>query len=145
MDRQFRRRFRVRRAVVQVWLEFLAANHPGYRGFVLRHDNLSQLPVDDTVFDQLTIHEVVDGGDVPADSGPVNEVGAEDADSFDEVAIPNMLIHESELGQLRGHLAPGPAPVDDGQVPIRPEEPQAAHQLRMPSVRRTPLDEFNQS
>jgi len=31
MTRQFRKRFRVRRRVLEIWLEFLANNHPGYR------------------------------------------------------------------------------------------------------------------
>ncbi|KAK0703664.1 hypothetical protein B0T26DRAFT_757182 [Lasiosphaeria miniovina] len=89
MDRQFCRRFRVRRAAIEAWLKFLAANHPGYRDFTLNYDNLSQLPEDGNVFDQLTIHEVNDTTGVPADFGPadesVEEPEPEDGDVVDEV------------------------------------------------------------
>ncbi|KAK0710203.1 hypothetical protein B0T26DRAFT_724332 [Lasiosphaeria miniovina] len=51
MDRQFCRRFHVRRAAIEAWLKLLAANHPGSRDFTLNYDNLSQLPEDGNVFD----------------------------------------------------------------------------------------------
>jgi hypothetical protein len=145
MDRQFRNRFRVRRAAVEVWLRFLADNHPGYRAFTWNYDNLSQLPEDGNVFDQLNIHEVEESGGLPADSGPVEEP-EEDGEVIDEAAVPNMLIHDLELNQLQERINDSAVEVNvDEQVPLQPVEPQAAHQLQMPSIRRTPLDEFNQT
>ncbi|EAQ88882.1 hypothetical protein CHGG_05501 [Chaetomium globosum CBS 148.51] len=142
MDRQFRNRFRVRRAAVETWLRFLANNHLGYRNFTWNYDNLSQLPEDGDVFDQLNIHEVAESGGLPADSGPVEEP-EEDREVVDEAAVPNMLIHDSELNQLQGRVKDGATEVNE-QVPLESADPQAAHQLQMPSIRRTPLDEFNQ-
>ncbi|EAQ90479.1 hypothetical protein CHGG_02414 [Chaetomium globosum CBS 148.51] len=146
MDRQFRNRFRVRRAAVETWLRFLADNHPGYRSFTWNYDNLSQLPEDGNVFDQLNIHEVEECEGLPADSGPV-EAPEEDGEAVDEAAVPNVLVHDSELNQLQERVDRGAAEVNaaNEQVPLHPVEPQAAHQLKMPSIRRTPLDEFNQT
>ncbi|KAK0712343.1 hypothetical protein B0T26DRAFT_713984, partial [Lasiosphaeria miniovina] len=66
------------------------------------------LPEDSNVFDQLTIHEVNDTTGVPADFGPadesVEEPEPEDGDVVDEAAVPNFLIQETELNQLRGHV-----------------------------------------
>ena len=140
MDRQFRNRFRVRRAAVETWLRFLADNHLGYRNFTWNYD-LSQLPEDGDVFDQLNIHEVAESGGLPADSGPVEEP-EENREVVDEAAVPNMLIHGSELNQLQGRVNDRATEVNE-QVPLESVDPQAAHQLQMPSIRRTPLDEFN--
>jgi ATP-dependent DNA helicase PIF1 len=116
MDRQFRNRFRVRRAAVEVWLRFLADNHPGYRNFTWNYDNLSQLPEDGDVFDQLNIHEVEECEGLPADSGPVEEP-EEDREVVDEAAVPNMLIHDSELNQLQGRVNDGATEVNEASAP----------------------------
>lgn len=147
MDRQFRSRFRVRRAAIESWLRFLADNHPGYRDFAWNHDNLSQLPEDGNVFDQLSLHEVEESEGLPADLGPAEEQSEEaeqdeDRDVVEEAAVPNMLIQDSELNQLQGRLD-DTVMEDNGRVPLQPANPQSAHQLQMPSIRRTPLDEFN--
>jgi uncharacterized protein DUF6570 len=73
MTRQFRKRFRVRRRALEIWLEFLANNHPGYREFRLNRTTLNQLPEDGDVFEQLTIHTVEGLDGIPADVGPVDE------------------------------------------------------------------------
>ncbi len=106
MDRQFRKRFRIRRRVVALWLDFLARNHPGYRNFRLSKENLSQLPDDDSIFDQLTIHEVTSLDGLAADQGPVEEQLAENEDGLacDEAAVPNIVVKESELSLLQGKL-----------------------------------------
>jgi hypothetical protein len=72
MTRQFRKRFRVRRRALEIWLEFLANNHPGYREFRLNRTTLNQLPEDGDVFEQLTIHTVDDLDGIPADAGFVS-------------------------------------------------------------------------
>jgi hypothetical protein len=73
MTRQFRKRFRVRRRGLEIWLEFLANNHPGYREFTLNRTTLNQLPEDGDVLEQLSIHTVEDLDGIPADAGPVDE------------------------------------------------------------------------
>lgn len=145
MNRQFRTRFRIRRRVVLEWLRFLQRNHPGYSDMVLNEVNLSQLPEDGSIFDQLTIQEFEDLGEIPADVGPMEEdVVEEDADSYDEAAIPNILAQDSELELLRGSFE-GAAVNAPERPPLRREEPRDAHHLPMPSIRQTPLDEFNRS
>lgn len=142
MQQQFRRRFRVRRRVIEQWLDYLSHHHPGYRDFTLNRHNLSLLPEDDSIFDQLHIQEVADIGGISADAGPVDEVGGEDANAYDEAAVPNMLANQSELDQLRAHLDPEFVP--SPQIPLH-QDPREAHHLPMPSIRRTPIDEFNHS
>lgn len=145
MELQFRRRFRIRRAPVEQWLRFLLHNHPGYRGLSLREDLLSQLPDDDSVFDQLTIHEVPQITDIPADAGPVDEMLDDDSETYDEAAVPNLLINESELSHLRRELDVDDDPAESHHVPLRHHDPRDAHQLTMPSLRHSPLNEFNKS
>jgi hypothetical protein len=80
--------------VVEIWLEFLSRNPPGYRDFVLNRENLSQLPEDDSVFDRLSIHEVsLDS--IETDANLLVELFAEleDDQECDEAAVPNLLIH----------------------------------------------------
>ncbi len=103
MDRQFRKRFRIRRRVVALWLDFLARNHPGYRNFRLSEENLSQLPDDNSIFNQLTIHEVTS---LDGLQGPVEEHLAKNEDGLacDEAALPNIVVKESELSLLQGRL-----------------------------------------
>ena len=115
---------------------------PGYADFTWNYDNLSQLPEDSNVFDELNIHGVEEFGGLLADAGPVEGEG-DDIEAIDEAAVPNLLIHDPELDQLRGRVNEGAGEAGE-QVALQPAVPQAAHQLRMPSVRRTPLDEFYQ-
>jgi hypothetical protein len=143
MTRQFGNRFRVRRAAIEAWLGYLAEHHPGYADFTWNYDNLSQLPEDGNIFDELNIHEVAGFGGLPEDAGPVEEEG-DDTETIDEAAVLNLLIHDSELNQLRGRVSEGAEDASEEQVPLQPAVPHASHQLQMPSIRRTPLDEFNQ-
>jgi len=57
-DAQFRKRFRVRRRHIEIWLEFLRLHHPGYRDFVWDRAALDQLPMDGDVLDQVNIEEI---------------------------------------------------------------------------------------
>ena len=103
MNRQFSRRFRIRRAIVLMWLRFLKAHHPGYSDMVLSDHNLSQLPEDDSVLSQLTTQEFEASTDIPPppDAGPVGEDAVdEDSKLYDEATVPNILIEESEMAQL---------------------------------------------
>ena len=148
MDRQFRRRFRVRRHAVEAWLRFLQRYHRGYQDFSFNEDNLSQLPEDGDIYDQLNIHEVDESAEVqgadfgPATQGDAAEEGEID-DTVDEAAVPNLLVEESELQQLQGQ-AENAEQNNYDRVPLESAH-LPANQLPMPSVRRTPLDEFNKS
>ena len=51
--RHFKHSHRVRRQDILTWLQFLIRNHPDYRGLHIDHTRLSQLPEDDSVFDQM--------------------------------------------------------------------------------------------
>ena len=57
-DRQFRRQFlqdfRVHRAAILTWLQFLKANHPDYRYINISTDRLNALPLDGDVSDLIT-------------------------------------------------------------------------------------------
>ncbi|KAG6065200.1 hypothetical protein E4U32_007684 [Claviceps aff. humidiphila group G2b] len=53
MIRQFRSAFRVRREAIAQLFNWLARNSPLYRGVVIGHDRLQQLPVDGDVSNQL--------------------------------------------------------------------------------------------
>jgi ATP-dependent DNA helicase PIF1 len=146
MTCQFRKRFRVRRRFLEIWLGFLANNHPGYHDFRLNMTALSQLPEDDEILEQLTVHTVENLYDIPADTGPVDEdsgFAGEDQD-LDEVAVPNMVIQDSELAQLQERLDNEARNIVE-QLPLHHYHPGEAHQLPMPSIRLTPLNEFNQT
>ena len=149
MNRQFRGRFRIRRAIVLMWLQFLKDRHPGYSDMVLSDHNLSQLPEDDSVLGQLTTQEFEASTDVlpPPDAGPVGEDVAEEGGKlYNEAAIPNILIEESEMAQLQGRVQ-GTTNSHSvlEQPPLERQQPDAAHQIQMPSIRHTPLNEFNRS
>ena len=112
-----------------MWLQFLKDHHSGYSDMVLSNHNLSQLPEDDSVLDQLTTQEFEASTDIPPDGRPVGEdVAEEDGKLYDEAAIPNILIEESEMAQLQGrvqgttnsHLA-------REQPPLERRQPDAAH------------------
>ena len=62
--RQFTKRFRIRRAVVLIWLQFLQEHHPGYSDIILSRANLSELPEDGSIFNQLTIREFEDAANI---------------------------------------------------------------------------------
>ncbi|KAK4118469.1 hypothetical protein N657DRAFT_651228 [Parathielavia appendiculata] len=88
---------------------------PGYRDFTWNYDNLSQLPEDGNVFDQLNIHEAEESGGLAADFGPIEEP-EENREVVNEAAVPNMLVHDSELNQLKGRINDGVEA--DEQVPL---------------------------
>jgi len=131
---------------VEIWLEFLANNHPGYREFRLNRTTLNQLPEDGDVLEQLTIHTVEDLDGIPADSGPVDEnlAAVEEGQDLDEAAVPNMILQDSELAQLQGRLDNEAGNIVE-QPPLHRHHPGEARQLPMPSIRHTPLNEFNQT
>lgn len=53
MQREYDRRFNVRRHEVQVWLEYLVANHPDYKAMTIDYGRLNQLPENDSILNKI--------------------------------------------------------------------------------------------
>jgi Helitron helicase-like domain at N-terminus/Domain of unknown function (DUF6570)/PIF1-like helicase/DNA helicase Pif1, 2B domain len=141
-EAQFRRRFRVRRAAVSCWLSFLRRHHPGYRHFEWNDAALAQLPEDGSVLEQLQIveQETAQGDGIA--NGPVDEDGDEDPDVVEESAVPNIAPVDTELERWQADLAPAR---NSPMMPLAPHNPQDAHQLPLPTLRATPINEFDRS
>lgn len=135
--RQFKRNFYVNQNNIRIWLEFLKENHPGYADITISEENLSQLPQDGDVMDQIPHHQ-----------GPNVEMGAlidedDDLSDFPEVAaLPNLLADQNQLDAFRQQLG-GPSGTAHGhaQVPLQPVQPYIVNA----PFRSTPLSEFNRS
>jgi hypothetical protein len=132
LNRQFRRQFRVRRHCLQVWLDFLSNNHPGYRDITVCQKRMSVLPEDGDVLDQVASVEVTD----PL-SANLSNIENEDVEP-DESAVPDLLPEDTEMEALHSHVL---GEERDEQLHVRPSTQQ--HQLEIPDIRRTPLNEFN--
>ncbi|EAQ84302.1 hypothetical protein CHGG_10706 [Chaetomium globosum CBS 148.51] len=160
MDRQFRKRFRIRRRVLEgrsgLWIEPVRcskpatyrqppAHSPGAALFAQAGINSlkAQLPEDESIFDQLTIHEVSSWDDLEPDQGPVDgdRPESEDGLGFDEAAVPNVLVKDSEFVLLQGGLE-NTGPENQERPPMQ-QQPRDAHHLSMPPIRSTPINEFN--
>jgi ATP-dependent DNA helicase PIF1 len=89
---------------------------------------LSQLPEDDSVFEQLSIHEVDSLDSIETDGSLLVEDFAKlkDDQECDEAAVPNLLINDTELAQLQGSVANG-AVKNVEQPPLEPCRLQDAH------------------
>ncbi|KAK8913452.1 hypothetical protein VCV18_011458 [Metarhizium anisopliae] len=135
LSRQFTRQFRVRRQPVTIWLNYLRRHHPGYRCIIIDEERLSQLPKDGNVLDAIPQSQVE-----AADVGPEEDQEAE-LDVEDEAAVPDLLAKDTELDALQSILA-GEPEVDPGLATV---EAQTRHELQLPNIRRTPINEFNRS
>ncbi|KAG7424371.1 hypothetical protein Forpi1262_v014500 [Fusarium oxysporum f. sp. raphani] len=122
LNRQFRRQFRVRRRCLQAWLDFLSQNHPGYRDITVCQTRMSVLPEDGDVLDQVATAE------------------STDPPSANFCAVPDLLPEDTEMETLHLHVL---GEERDEPLPVRP--PTQQHQLDMPDIRRTPINEFSQS
>ncbi|EFY90645.1 ATP-dependent DNA helicase PIF1 [Metarhizium acridum CQMa 102] len=136
LSRQFTRQFRVRRQPVAIWLNYLRRHHPGYRCIVIDEERLSQLPQDGNVLDDIPQSQVE-----AAEVGPEEDEEAE-PDLEDEAAVPDLLAKDTELDALRSILA--------GEPEAEPRlstsfQEQVQHELQLPNIRRTPINEFNRS
>ncbi|PWI63922.1 hypothetical protein PCL_03007 [Purpureocillium lilacinum] len=136
LNRQFRRQFRVRRRCLQQWLDFLCDNHPGYRDITVCPNRMSALPEDGDVLDQLATVEVNDP--LAANLGDIDNTDIE-ADEVDQSAVPDLLPEDTEMEALHSHVLG-----EERDEPL-PARPATQHQLEMPDIRRTPINEFNQS
>ncbi|EED11952.1 hypothetical protein TSTA_000300 [Talaromyces stipitatus ATCC 10500] len=120
LNRQFRRDFRVKRGYIYAWLSYLIADHPGYRDIQINHANLTQLPEDGSVIDQILTEDVANES-VDDDTDILAE-----ADNPETVAVPDMTVSESEVQQLRQQLV-------TAQNPLH---------LTLPDPRSTPISEY---
>ncbi|KAJ6436452.1 ATP-dependent DNA helicase PIF1 [Purpureocillium lavendulum] len=138
LSRQFTRQFRVRRQAVMIWLDYLRHHHPGYRCIVIDNERLSQLPEDGNVVDAIPQSQVE-----AADVGPEEDQEAE-PELEDAAAVPDLLAKDTELDALRSILVGGPEP--NGGLPLATgSQGQARHELRLPTIRHTPINEFSRS
>ncbi|KAJ2966261.1 hypothetical protein NQ176_g10232 [Zarea fungicola] len=137
LGRQFIRQFRVRRKAVALWLDYLRHHHRGYRCIVVDEERLSQLPEDGNVIDAIPQSQVG-----AADVGPEKDQDAE-PDLEDVAAVPDLLAKDTELDALRFILA-GEPEVEAGPL-ARGSQDQAPHELQLPHIRHTPINEFNRS
>jgi hypothetical protein len=138
LSRQFTRQFRVRRQAVMIWLDYLRHHHPGYRCIVIDDERLSQLPEDGNVVDAIPQSQVE-----AADVGPEEDQEAE-PELEDAAAVPDLLAKDTELDALRSILAGEPEANEGLSLTTGPQR-RAQHELRLPNIRHTPINEFNRS
>ncbi|KJZ70621.1 hypothetical protein HIM_09976 [Hirsutella minnesotensis 3608] len=142
---QFARDFRVRRSCLSAWLHYLQRHHPGYRDTVVSQNRLQRIPLDGSVVASIA-SQVADIPDGEVPQGPVEEVVEEDPSDADASAIPNLQVTDTELNALQSRFLDGtPNPERMADLEYMPRSAQAHHQMPLPSIRRTPIDEFNRS
>ncbi|XP_044720092.1 PIF1-like helicase domain-containing protein [Hirsutella rhossiliensis] len=70
----------------------------------------------------------------------------EDPSDADASAIPNLQVTDTELNALQSRFLDGtPNPEGMTDLEYMPRSAQTHHQMPLPSIRRTPIDEFNRS
>ncbi|KID95690.1 ATP-dependent DNA helicase PIF1, partial [Metarhizium majus ARSEF 297] len=145
LQQQFVRNFRVRRSCLLIWLRYLQHHHQGYREIVVHEDLLQRLPVDGSIVDSITT-QVADKPDSEAPQGPVEEAAEEDPSDADASAIPNLQFTETELNALQSRIL-NDTPDRELATDLEqmPRSAQNQHQMPFPSIRRTPINEFNHS
>ncbi|KAG6989673.1 ATP-dependent DNA helicase PIF1 [Fusarium oxysporum f. sp. conglutinans] len=121
--------------VMQAWLDFLSNNHPGYRGITVCQKRMSVLPEDGDVLDQVATAAVTDP--LSANLGNIENDDVE-PDEVDQSAVPDLLPEDTEMEALRSHV------LGEERGEHLPVRPSTQHQLDMPDIRRTPINEFNQ-
>ncbi|KAK8913490.1 hypothetical protein VCV18_011496 [Metarhizium anisopliae] len=147
LQQQFARDFRVRRSCLLIWLRYLQRHHPGYRDIVVNENRLQRLPVDGSIIGSIT-SQVADLPDGDAPKGPAEEAVEEEEGlgDADAAAIPNLQVTETELNALQSRIFNGTSDHERmAVVENMPRSAQARHQMSLPSIRRTPINEFNHS
>ncbi|KAI8395030.1 hypothetical protein FOFC_21522 [Fusarium oxysporum] len=117
-------------------LNFLSNNHPGYRGITVCQKRMSVLPEDGDVLDQVATAAVTDP--LSANLGNIENDDVE-PDEVDQSAVPDLLPEDTEMEALRSHV------LGEERGEHLPVRPSTQHQLEMPDIRRTPINEFNHS
>ncbi|KAM4064195.1 ATP-dependent DNA helicase PIF1 [Hirsutella rhossiliensis] len=121
------------------------SHHPGYRDIVVSQDRLQRLPLDGSIAGSIA-SQVADTPDGEVPQGPVEEAVDEDPSDADASAISNLQATDTELNALQSRSLNGtldPERVTD--LEYMPRSAQAHHQMPLPSIRRTPINEFNRS
>lgn len=136
----FRETFRVRRKHVSTWLEFLIQHHPDYRGIRIDQNNLSQLPENDSVWNQLP--SVNDPSDVDVQKnvslGAANAVPIEEEEEenlIETACVPDLTTDVNELNRLKEQICSIPVPVPVSNEIIIP--------FSMASMESEALNEFD--
>ncbi|KJZ67980.1 hypothetical protein HIM_12631 [Hirsutella minnesotensis 3608] len=142
---QFARDFRVRRSCLLAWLHYLQRHHPGYCDIVVSQNRLQRLPLDGSIVASIA-SQVADIPDGEVPQGPVEEDVEEDPSDADASATPNLQVTDTELNALQSRFLDGtPDPGRMTDLEYMPRSAQAHYQMPLPSIRRTPIDEFNRS
>ncbi|KAI8710750.1 ATP-dependent DNA helicase [Fusarium sp. LHS14.1] len=144
-QQQFARDFRVRRSCLLTWLHYLQRHHPGYRDIVVRQDRLQRLPLDGSIVASIS-SQVADVPDGEVPQGPVEEAVEEEPSDADASAIPNLQVTDVEFNALQSRFLHGTPDLERmADLEHMPPSAQAQHQMPLPSIRRTPINEFNRS
>ena len=98
--------------------------------------NLSQLPQNGDVVDQIQSEDIaaVETGEKDFDDDEGLE--DEDFDNIDDAAVPDILPVDTERGAVRDAVQ---------WTSCQRRPPDLPHQLQLPSIQLTPLNEFNRS
>lgn len=134
MKRQFQKEFRVRRAAVQTWLEYLHEHHAGYRDIAIDEQSLSQLPSDGNIAADLITEQI----DETTIEQFVQEVEGDDEFGWEGAAIPNFIAQQREADFLHNRLQ-GRRQQSPGPVPL---QLTAQHGIGIPEMRSTPINDF---
>ncbi|KAI8408237.1 hypothetical protein FOFC_11175 [Fusarium oxysporum] len=97
---------------------------------------MSVLPEDGDVLDQVATAAVTDP--LSANLGNIENDDVE-PDEVDQSAVPDLLPEDTEMEALRSHV------LGEERGEHLPVRPSTQHQLEMPDIRRTPINEFNHS
>lgn len=98
----------MRRSVIQRWLPFLKAQHPGYRDIEINDESLDALPMDGDLMGYYTINSSLDHGV----SSHISEAGLleaeDDGQAEDEgptnSALPTLGMTSTIIGDLRNRI-----------------------------------------
>jgi hypothetical protein len=140
---QFQRDFRIRRAVVLQWLQYLRANSSAYRGIAISSSNLDALPEDDDVDEEITNIEEDEHPDAAAESAPVNMDGDDPGEPYPSSHpvlsfVPNTEVQSAQSQLLIQELSQRILERRKGNRPDRPH-------IGAPHINTTPLDEIGRT
>ncbi|KAF5128395.1 hypothetical protein E5D57_009334 [Metarhizium anisopliae] len=99
-------------------------------------------PSDSSIVDSIT-SQVADIRDSEAPQGPVEDAAEEDPSDADASAIPNLEVTETALQSRILNDTPDRELATN--LEQMPRSAQNQHQMPFPSIRRTPINEFNHS
>lgn len=82
---------------MRIWLQYLRIHHPAYRGLEINDENLSQLPEDAFVDDQMIVMDMEP--ETVVDHTEPGEDEEEEAPYT--AAVPDLLAQNNEVAELR--------------------------------------------